>query len=135
MMKNQAAVELGKLGGAVKSTRKAITSAENGRKAAIGQKFTIRSNLHKASINVVAEPGTPLSDSQVKRINRALCGMPDCRCGGINWATVDGNYELVKDHEMRGCYHTDIYIIYGRQYNFLSIYAIIKLFRLVDVSI
>lgn len=31
-MKNQSAVELGKLGGAVKSERKAKTSAENGKK-------------------------------------------------------------------------------------------------------
>ena len=31
-MKNQAAVELGKLGGSVKSERKAITSSENGKK-------------------------------------------------------------------------------------------------------
>lgn len=25
-----------------------------------------------------------LSDSQVERADRALCGMPDCSCGGIN---------------------------------------------------
>ena len=99
-MKNQAAVELGRLGGAVKSPRKAQTSAENGKKA-IGQKFTIRSNFHNTRINIVSEVDTALSESQVKRIDRALCGISDCSCGGINNCTVenrDGNrYEMVKD--------------------------------------
>ena len=100
-MKNQAAVELGKLGGAAKSPRKALTSAENGKKAALGQKFTIRSKFHPTSINIVSEVDTALSESQVKRIDRALCGMSDCSCGGINNCTVedqDGNrHEMFLD--------------------------------------
>ena len=100
-MKNQAAVELGRLGGSAKSPRKAQTSAENGKKAALGQKFIIRSNFHNTRINIVSEVDTALSESQVKRINRTLCGMSDCMCGGINNCTVedqDGTrYEMFLD--------------------------------------
>lgn len=110
-MKNQAAVELGKLGGSVKSERKAKTSAENGKKVSRGQKFTIRSKFHPTSINIVAELDTLLSDSQVRRIDKALCGMRDCTCGGINWAEVYGDYQLVKGREMRYGYDTDVYMI------------------------
>ena len=105
------AAQLGRKGGSVKSDRKAKTSAENGKKVSRGQKFTIRSKFHPTSINIVAELDTLLSDSQVRRIDKALCGMRDCTCGGINWAEVDGDYQLVKDHEMRGGYDTDVYMI------------------------
>lgn len=106
-MKNQAAVELGKLGGVVRSERKAKTSAENGKKAACGQKFTLRSNFHTfGSINIRADVDTNLSNSQVKRIDRALCGMDDCVCGGINNCTVEdqsGNrYELCHSNNRDG---------------------------------
>jgi len=90
-MKNQAAVELGKLGGSVTSERKAQSSADNIKKSKLGQKFTIRSKFHPTSINIVAELDTLLSDSQVRRIIKALCGMADCHCGGIGWSSVEGD--------------------------------------------
>ena len=52
--------------------------------------MTIKNDFHNTSVVVVGELvdyathwETTLSDSQMKRVKRVLCGMRDCTCGGI----------------------------------------------------
>ena len=67
--------------------------------------YTIRNDFHGSSVNVRCEgvshyPGECtiyLSKSQIKRVNRALCGMSDCQCGSIRGQqeTNDGKRLIV----------------------------------------
>lgn len=41
---------------------------------------TLRNDFHNTYASVRYTPGEPLTDSQVKRAARKLCGMSDCRC-------------------------------------------------------
>lgn len=51
-------------------------------------KLTLTNNFHNTSVNVVvSDPNEygehTLSDSQVRRVRRELCGMQECGCGAV----------------------------------------------------
>jgi hypothetical protein len=65
------------------------------------EKFTVYNKIHnteytfrvkKRDFSIIKNAGPEpvclikLTDNQVKRANRELCGMSDCHCGGINRA-------------------------------------------------
>ena len=45
--------------------------------------ITIRNRFHNTSVTVRANLGDILTDGQMRRIRRELCGISDCRCGTI----------------------------------------------------
>ena len=42
--------------------------------------ITLTNDFHNSSVNVRAQLGTDLSERQVRRIRRVLCGIEDCTC-------------------------------------------------------
>ena len=70
--------------------------------------ITLENNFHGTTVKVrprnVSQMDNPsllafvLSDRQYKRADKALCGMKDCRCGGVDRAAIevaanrDGSY-------------------------------------------
>lgn len=51
--------------------------------------ITIDSTFHAARATVKAELGKALPLRTYQRIQRELCGMSDCRCGGVHRATIE----------------------------------------------
>lgn len=45
-------------------------------------KYTLTNDFHGTKVNVVVDLSGTLSESQIKRIRRTLCGVKGCRCGG-----------------------------------------------------
>ena len=57
-------------------------------------KITITNTFHNSSVNVIVKSNPViLSESQVKRVEKALCGL-DCACGSM-W----GNHTVIAGHE------------------------------------
>jgi hypothetical protein len=60
-------------------------------------KIQLHNDFHNTNVNIiVSEPNRygdyKLSDSQVRRIRKALCGMSDCGCGTVRdsrWSLND----------------------------------------------
>ena len=56
--------------------------------------LTLRSNFHGSNVDVRVQafPAT-LTASQTKRVKRELCGVADCKCGGVRGQQManDGN--------------------------------------------
>lgn len=44
---------------------------------------TIRNDFHNTEVAVRVPDDGVLSPSQVRRVRSKLCGMPDCKCGGV----------------------------------------------------
>lgn len=63
--------------------------------------ITIRNDFHgtESRIRVKALPAV-LTDSQVRRVRRELCGMADCRCGGV--LNQRGQQDVWIDSILRG---------------------------------
>ena len=58
-------------------------------------KLTITNTFHNSSVNVIIkENPVTLSESQVKRVEKELCGM-DCSCGSM-WSS---NHTEIEGHE------------------------------------
>jgi len=72
-------------------------------------KFTIESRFHPTKVTIVSEENKVLSNNQVKKIDKALCGMPECYCGGIGWSRIDGDYHL--EHLNNSCGNTEYIIV------------------------
>jgi len=47
------------------------------------QKIICTNSFHNATCTVIAKNGK-LSAHQIKKIEKSLCGMADCCCGGLN---------------------------------------------------
>jgi len=46
--------------------------------------ITLKNDFHRTAVNVQLRGGqTILTKSQMRRVNRTLCGVTDCKCGGI----------------------------------------------------
>jgi len=67
-------------------------------------KITLVSKFHnQSSATIDAELLQPLTESQIRKVSKALCGMKDCTCGGINAypLSADEKYTLIHQ-EVRG---------------------------------
>lgn len=56
-------------------------------------KITITNTFHNSSVNVIV-PNYPfqLTSTQVKRVEKNLCGIPNCRCGSM-WSMSNTEIE------------------------------------------
>ena len=45
--------------------------------------ITIKNDYHDTTITLRANIGDTLTPSRVRRIQRLLCGIDDCKCGGV----------------------------------------------------
>jgi hypothetical protein len=66
-------------------------------------KITLTNDFHNTEARLIVKDHelgdeVEISASQYYRANRALCGMPDCRCGG----TYGGEYYTYDDRDMYG---------------------------------
>jgi hypothetical protein len=67
-------------------------------------KITIKNDFHNTEINLVLK-GDNLTRSQMRRVNSELCGMSDCRCGGI-WGDHDFDYQPTTAKDFYGEYES-----------------------------
>jgi hypothetical protein len=67
-------------------------------------KITVTNDFHNTSINLQVK-GDTLTRSQMRRVNRELCGMSDCCCGDIV-GEDNRDYEQVEMHDIDGFYNT-----------------------------
>jgi hypothetical protein len=66
-------------------------------------KITIRSTFHPPHpVRVIPAADGTLSERQVQRIEKALCGMSDCRCGGLMRSRIDEGGEITLLREGEG---------------------------------
>jgi hypothetical protein len=74
-------------------------------------KITLRNQFHNTRTVVIAESNQILSDSQVRRAEKALCGMKDCGCGGILDNPREDRFAVRREDTRSGRW---IYVIYDR---------------------
>ena len=61
-------------------------------------KITITNTFHGTSVNLIVADGeaVTLSEHQVKRAEKELCGMADCQCGAL-WKKAHTQVEVKSD--------------------------------------
>ena len=67
--------------------------------------ITLESKFHQSvRVTIRAYIQVNLTPAQVKKVSKALCGMSDCTCGGINDypASTDGKFVLLHQDNGRG---------------------------------
>ena len=66
-------------------------------------KYTLKNEYHHTQVTLQVDDNANLSPSQIAKAQRALCGMKDCLCGGINaFPKTDNNFILVHQDNGRG---------------------------------
>ena len=77
--------------------------------------ITLKNDFHNTEVNIRVSGKSPwtLSVSQTKRVDRTLCGMADCSCGGIRGPqNVSIDYDSDRDGNMQ--YVLDTVDTWGR---------------------
>jgi hypothetical protein len=67
-------------------------------------KITFKNDYHSTEINLHVK-GDTLTRSQMRRVNKELCGMSDCCCGDIR-GHHDFEYEPTQAKDIDGWYDT-----------------------------
>ena len=80
-------------------------------KKEIEMKIEIRSKFHNSRVVVNVQLNESLTKSQVNRINRTLCGIKDCGCGGINFSQVEDPSGFRLAHQDTRTGETDYFVV------------------------
>ena len=71
-------------------------------------KIEFESSFHPTVVSVRLKYGyLPLSDRQVARVNRLLCGIEGCKCGGIATARAYERFKHSNGQESKVLVHYD----------------------------
>jgi hypothetical protein len=63
-------------------------------------KKTFTHPFHRTAVNLNVTDGDNLTDSQRTKLERVLCGMPDCSCNLYPVTSEDGHWRIYKDGEI-----------------------------------
>lgn len=56
--------------------------------------------FHNTAVSLNVADGSYLTDGQRAKLERVLCGMPDCQCNFYPVASEDGHWSIYKDGEI-----------------------------------
>jgi len=60
-------------------------------------RITIKNHVHGTQSQINGEVGDRLSNAQINKLFKALCGMNDCTCGGLMRGDATDEHEIGLD--------------------------------------